>query len=99
MMYDAKNGYGLQFLKANEQYEDCIIYRKSKEEIIKLADIIIRSFDYQGLMGELNEMQCNASIVSNGKLIESEVFANKFEIPSYFINLLLKKHNMKVLGW
>ncbi len=99
MMYDTKNGYGLQFLKANEQYEDCIIYRKSKEEIIKLADIIIRSFEYQGLMSELNEMQCNAMIVSNGECIESEVFANKFEIPSYFVNLLLKKHNMKVLGW
>lgn len=99
MMYDAKNGYGLQFLKANEQYEDCIIYRKSKEEIIKLADIIIRSFGYQGLMGELNEMQNNAAIVSNGELIESEVFADKFKIPSYFVNLLLKKHNMKVLGW
>lgn len=99
MMYDAKNGYGLQFLKANEQYEDCIIYRNSKEAIIRLADIIIRSFGHQGLMSELNEMQNNAMIVSNGECIESEVFANKFEIPSYFVNLLLKKHNMKVLGW
>lgn len=99
MMYNSKNGYGLQFLKADEQYEDCIIYRNSKEAIIRLADIIIRSFGYQGLMSELNEMQLNATIVSNGECIESEVFANKFEIPSYFVNLLLKKHNMKVLGW
>lgn len=99
MMYDAKNGYGLQFLKADVQYEDCIVYRNSKEAIIRLADIIIRSFGYQGLMSELNEMQNNAMIVSNGECIESEVFANKFEIPSYFVNLLLKKHNMKVLGW
>lgn len=99
MMYNAKNGYGLQFLKADEQYEDCIIYRNSKEAIIRLADIIIRSFGNQGLMSELNEMQCNAMIVSNGECVESEVFANKFEIPSYFVNLLLKKHNMKVLGW
>ena len=99
MMYNAKNGYGLQFLKADEQYEDCIVYRNSKEAIIRLADIIIRSFGYQGLMSELNEMQCNAMTVSNGECIESEVFANKFEIPSYFVNLLLKKHNMKVLGW
>ena len=99
MVYDAKNGYGLQFLKANEQYEDCIVYRNSKEAIIRLADIIIRSFDNQGLMSELNEMQCNAMIVSNGECIRSKVFADKFEIPSYFINLLLKKYNMKVLGW
>ena len=99
MIYNAKNGYGLQFLKADEQYEDCIIYRNSKEAIVRLADIIIRSFGYQGLMSELNEMQNNAMIVSNGECLESAVFANKFEIPSYFVNLLLKKHNMKVLGW
>lgn len=99
MIYDAKNGYGLKFLRADEQHEDCIIYRNSKEAIIRLADIIIRSFGNQGLMSELNEMQCNAMIVSDGKCIESEVFANKFEIPSYFVNLLLKKYGMKVLGW
>ena len=100
MIYSAKKGYGLQFLKADEQYEDCIIYRDSKEEIIRLADIIIRSFGYnQGLMSELNEMQSNAMHLSNGKCVESEVFKNKFEIPSYFINLILKKYGMCVRGW
>lgn len=100
MVYSTKNGYGLQFLKADEQYEDCIVYRESKEEIIRLADIIIRSFGYsQGFLGELNEMQSNAMYLSNGEYIESEVFKSKFEIPSYFINLLLKKYGMCVRGW
>ena len=100
MMYSVKNGYGLQFIHADEQYEDCIIYRDSKEEIIRLADIIIRSFGYnQSLMSELNEMQSNAMHLSNGKGIENEVFSNKFEIPSYFINLILKKYGMCVRGW
>ena len=30
---------------------------------------------------------------------EDELFANKFEIPAYFINLLLSKYGMKVRGW
>ena len=100
MIYNAKNGYGLQFLGGDEQYQDCIIYRDSKEAIIRLADIIINSFGYnQGLMSELNEMQSNAMHLSNGKCVESEVFKNKFEIPSYFINLILKKYGMCVRGW
>ena len=99
MMYDAKNGYGLKFTKCDEQYQDCIIYRSSKEAIIKLADTIICSFDRRGLMAQLNDMQANAMIIENGETIESAAFKNKFEIPSYFINLLLKEYNMKVLGW
>lgn len=48
----------------------------------------------------LNEMQAEAMYYGhNNSLEENEVFKHKFEIPSYFINLLLAKHNMKVLGW
>lgn len=98
MMYNAENGYGLKLTKFDEQYEDCIIYRDTKEGIIRLADNIIRSFDRKGLMNELNEMQSNACYKDeNGGI--GYVFENKFTIPSYFINLLLEKHNMKVLGW
>ena len=32
-------------------------------------------------------------------LEEDEVFQDKYEIPSYFINLILKDYNMKVVGW
>ena len=99
MLYNASNGYGLKFLKCDEQYEDCIVYRNNKEAIIRLADTIIRSFGKQSLLLQLNEMQSNAQVVIGGKLITAEAFKNKFEIPSYFINLILKEYNMQVLGW
>ncbi len=100
MIYNAENGYGLKLTKFDEQYEDCIIYRSTKEEIIRLADNIIRTFSERGLLDELNEMQSNACYKDeNGGIGYCQVFDNKFTIPSYFINLLLKKHNMKVLGW
>lgn len=105
MIYDAENGYGLQFTKFDEQYEDCIIYRQSKRAIIELADKIIRSFGEQGLVSELNTMQSNALYNDKmaGKFTEAELeklcWANKYEIPGYFVNLLLQKYNMCVLGW
>lgn len=100
MIYDAKNGYGLKLTKFDEQYVDCIIYRDTKEGIIKLADNIICSFDKKSLLEELNEMQANACYKDeNSGIGYYKLFEDKFEIPSYFINLLLEKHNMKVLGW
>lgn len=100
MIYDTKKGYGLQFTIFDEQYEDCIIYRSTKEGIIRLADVIICSFDKKSLLEELNEMQTETMYCgSNNNLEENELFKNKFEIPAYFINLLLEKYNMKVLGW
>ncbi|GEM_PF-4313699 len=104
-MYDAKRGYGLQLTKFDDQYEDSIIYRDSKESIINLADKIIRSFGYNGLLSQLNEMQGYAlyNDKMSGKFTEEELekscWSNKYDIPSYFINLLLKEFNMCVLGW
>lgn len=96
--------YGLKLTKFDEQYEDCIIYRDKKEQVIELADKIIRSFGHKGLMSELNDMQGHA--LYNDKmagLTEEELnkscWSNKYDIPSYFINLLLKPYNMKVIGW
>lgn len=91
--------YGLVLTKFNPQYEDCIITRNSKSAIIELADKIIRSFGKVGLMEQLNEMQTEAMYSSNNSMKENEVFKNKYEIPSYFINLLLKEYNMRVVGW
>lgn len=105
MIYDAENGYGLQLTKFDEQYEDCIIYRESKKQIIELADKIIRSFGERGLIDELNEMQGHALYNDKmaGKFTEQELekscWADKYEIPSYFIDLLLAKYNMCVRGW
>ena len=105
MIYNAKNGYGLKLTMYDEQYQDCILYRKSKGEILELADKIIRSFGYRGLMSELNEMQGYALYNDKmaGAFTEDELkkscWSNKYEIPSYFINLLLKPYNMCVCGW
>lgn len=41
------------------------------------------------LMMELNNMQLNARAIENGYK-EENVFYNKFDIPIYFVNLLLK---------
>jgi hypothetical protein len=100
MRYDEKKGYGLQFTKFDEQYEDSIIYRETKEGIIRLADIIINSFDRGSLMEELNTMQAQSYMQQeDGSAKMPEIFENKFEIPAYFINLILEKYHMKLLGW
>ena len=99
MVYDIKKGYGLQLNKFDEQYQDCIIYRDSKEEIIKLADKIILTFKNVGLIDELNEMQGNAHYYKGEDFVEDELFANKFEIPAYFINLILSKYGMAIRGY
>ena len=101
MIYDISKGYGLQLTKFDEQYLDTIIYRDSKREIIELADKIICTFSLSGsgLMSQLNEMQCNTHYYKDGKLVEDELFEDKFNIPAYFINLILSKYGLKVRGW
>ena len=64
--------YGIDLVKYDSQYVDCIIQRKSKEEIILLADKIICTFGKKSLMEELNDMQIECMGCS--------VFENKFEI-------------------
>ena len=100
MVYDIKKGYGLQFTKFDEQYLDTIIYRQSKREIIELADKIISTFRNEGLMSQLNDMQLNTHYFNaDGKMVKDELFKDKFEIPAYFINLILSKYGMCVRGW
>ena len=101
MVYDISNGYGLQLTKFDEQYQDCIIYRGSKREIIELADKIISTFSCSGagLIGQLNDMQQNTCYFKDGTYHYSELFDDKFEIPAYFINLILSKYKMAVRGW
>ena len=99
MIYDINKGYGLQLTQFDEQYQDTIIYRDSKEAIIELADKIIRTFHYTGLMSQLNEMQSNTHYYKDDNMQEDELFGNKYEIPAYFINLILSKYGMKVRGW
>ena len=99
MIYNAKKGYGLQLIKFDEQYEDCIIYRDSKEAIIELADKILRTFGNQGLMSRLNDMQSHTHYYNaDGHYTECELFANKYEIPVYFINMILSDYGMCIRG-
>ena len=100
MIYDIKKGYGLQLTKFDEQYQDTIIYRNSKREIIELADKIITTFDRKSLMSQLNDMQSSTHYYNaDNEYVECELFADKFEIPAYFINLILSKYGMRVRGW
>lgn len=50
-------------------------------------------------MDELNDMQQNTHYFKNGAYHQDELFDNKFEIPAYFINLILSKYGMAVRGW
>lgn len=99
MAYDIGKGYGLQLTRFDEQYQDTIIYRSSKRAIIELADKIIRTFNEIGLMSQLNDMQQNTMYIKNGSYHQDELFDDKFEIPAYFINLILSKYGMAVRGW
>jgi hypothetical protein len=96
MYYDAEKGYGLRF---NGEF---VVYRDTKEDLIRLADCILTALVNFSLIRELNRMQRYSN--ANEECIEGDipsrtVFDNKFEIPSYFINLVLKQFNMEVLGW
>lgn len=93
IVYKANFGYGLQFGDKD------ILYRDTKESIIRLADTILYTIANFSLLSELNNMQAHSGTFIDDKYVESETFKNKFEIPSYFINLILKDYNMKVLGW
>lgn len=96
MYYDVEKGFGLQF---NNEW---IIYKDTKEDLIRLADCILSAIVNFSLMAELNNMQAYAHVnedCKEGDTPNRTVFDSKFEIPSYFINLILKDYNMKVLGW
>lgn len=96
MYYDETKGYGLRFKG------DFIIYKDTKRELIRTADYILSAIVDFSLLNELNNMQMHAHANEDcieGDTLNHTVFDNKFEIPSYFINLILKDYNMEVLGW
>jgi hypothetical protein len=66
------------------------------ESVIRHTDVILSSTTGFSLLAELNDMQLHATDVSHGKTEPSSVFANKFEIPNYFLNLVLRQYNLKV---
>lgn len=100
---EKKTTYGITLTKFDTQYEDCVITRPSIRGVIDLADKIVRCVtkDDFSLSSALNTMQSEA-LYNNGMAHLSEeerknyCFNNKYEIPFYFINLLLKPYNLKI---
>lgn len=59
---------------------------------IDWADTLLETMHGFSLIGELNTMQLNSGVHSG----VPTVFDNKYEIPFYFINLVLKDYNLKL---
>lgn len=89
--------YGITLIGFNPQYEDCVITRDTFKDALNLADKLIRSITNGAfsLMNELNTMQTEAEY--NYKSKGENCFDNKYTIPPYFVNLLLKPYNMKII--
>lgn len=87
--------YGIKILGCDEQYQDCIITRDSKQEIMDLADKLVSAITNHkfSLMEELNTMQ---SEVGGLDISDDNVFKSKYTIPNYFINLLLEPYNLQI---
>ena len=66
-----------------------------KETIEWLNELLLTVHDFS-LMGELNDMQQWAG-VSVFEQDEKNRFNSKYEIPLYFINLVLHKYNLSIL--
>lgn len=91
--YNSNRGYAIKLLGFDEQFEDCLIYRDTKESIIALADCILRATTKFSLMNALNEMQ-----IESGERSFNSVFASKYTIPLYFINLVCRPRGIEILG-
>lgn len=66
----------------------------SKEIFEWLNELLIATKEFS-LLGELNEMQGHAGVrigVKNGTR-----FDNKYDIPFYFINLVIKEYGLKII--
>lgn len=67
-----------------------------QETIDWLNELLLTVHDFS-LMGELNDMQQWAG-VSVFEKDEKNRFNSKYEIPLYFINLVLHKYNLSILS-
>lgn len=65
---------------------------ETPQATIDWADILLDTMHGFSLIGELNTMQSNAGVHSGAPT----VFDNKYDIPFYFINLILKDYNLKL---
>lgn len=65
---------------------------KTSQEVISWTDMLLYTMHDFSLIGELNTMQLHSGV--HGGV--PTVFDNKFEIPLYFINLILKDYHLKL---
>lgn len=66
------------------------------KEVILWTENMLSAFKNYSLMNELNEMQGHAGANLWAKEEDATLFDNKYEIPLYFINLVLKEHNIQI---
>lgn len=74
-------------------------YPSSKELLenayLKIDSILI-CFDKDTLHSQLNDMQIEVTYAQNESFDKCGCFKSKYTIPLYFINLVLKQHNLKL---
>lgn len=69
--------------------------KELRENAYNKIDLLLACFKKQTLLSVLNEMQCEVFGSNNGK--ECGCFESKFSIPLYFVNLILKQYNLKLI--
>ena len=80
----------------NVLYDHIATYKNA----IDMADMLIEYKERKNslLMAELNEMQLEHCVVmgNGGATEDTTVFANKYTIPLYFVNLILYKYGLEI---
>lgn len=96
MNYQDEKTY-LLVSKTNRDFVFC--NHRSYEQVIRFADEMIHTIAGESLLSQLNDFQLCLSSELN--MTEEDwnktIFANKYTIPPYYINLFLQKHNLKIV--
>lgn len=76
---------------------ECKLFEsKSPEEIFNwINQVLLATADFS-FLGELNEMQGHAGVELFSKEKKTR-FDSKYEIPVYFVNLIIKDYGLKVI--
>lgn len=94
-----------KLVSLNENYFTNVImewdvskYKNEKElrqNVYIKIDLLLACFKKQTLLSVLNEMQCEVFWSNNRK--DCGCFESRFSIPLYFVNLILKQYNLKLI--
>lgn len=79
---------------------DVVFFTGSHDKCLDWLDALLDTTNGYSLKGELNTMQTEVMYGEpfKGKERDIGVFENKYTIPRYFINLILKRFNLKIVG-